>query len=62
MTMAAFFFSFDSKGNTLCHLAVTMENDALLNVLLHAALPQFWLPANRAGDDILSLATQLKNR
>jgi ankyrin repeat protein len=52
----------DAEGNTLIHLAVSQENDALLGVLLEADLPSFWLPANNKGEDILSLATGLKNR
>lgn len=54
--------SADKAGNTLCHYAVQTENDKLLSVLLTAQLPMFWLPANKSGEDILSLAVQLKSR
>lgn len=49
-------------GNTLCHYAVQTENDQLLGVLLSAQLPKFWLPANKHGHDILSLAVNIKSR
>lgn len=49
-------------GNTLCHYAVQTENDRLLSVLLSAELPMFWLPANKHGHDILSLAVSIKSR
>jgi len=54
--------SADRNGNTLCHHAVQTENDKLLAVLLSAQLPMFWLPANRNGEDILSIAVAIKSR
>ncbi len=52
----------DRRGNTLCHYAVTKEDDRLLGVLLGAQLPKFWFPTNHDGVDILELSIQLKAR
>eukprot|EP00043_Microstomoeca_roanoka_P008232 m.79420 g.79420 ORF g.79420 m.79420 type:complete len:1567 (-) comp14156_c1_seq5:209-4909(-) len=52
----------DRRGNTLAHYAVMHENDLLLTILLSAKLPQFWLPVNGDGLDILQLAVQNKSR
>eukprot|EP00911_Craspedida_sp_UC1_P002945 UC1_evm1s2148 len=38
------------------------EDDALLEILLSAQLPRFWLPANARGEDALEVAVQIKSR
>ena len=52
----------DRRGNTLCHYAVSKEDDRLLAVLLSSQLPRFWFPTNSDGVDILELSVQLKAR
>ena len=52
----------DKKGNTLCHYAVSKEDDRLLAVLLGANLPKYWFPMNDASIDILEMAVHSKAR
>jgi ankyrin repeat protein len=52
----------DKRGNTLCHYAITKEDDRLLGVLLASQLPKFWFPTNNDGVDILELSISKKAR
>lgn len=54
--------SCDQSGNTIGHHAVNTENDELLDILLQAKLPRFWMPTNNEGHDILYRAIASKAR